>query len=186
MYNSEIVTAKVTSQMMMSTDENFYHTIHHVDNMLKMYEERQKEFNLEDDTNLKLAIYYHDIVYVPGALNNEEESAKYTSNEDVKRLILSTKVDFNYKFAKKDEQVLHTLDWVGFADFNMMYSNHQKIFMEALHQRFIPLTIHENQIKFYKRLHAALKYEGYKIDFFNDENNQKAIKNLETLWSMQF
>jgi len=185
-YDSDIVTAETLMRMNMSSNSWFYHTIHHVEGMLQEYESRKAEFGLQEDKNLRLAIYYHDMIYVPGADDNEERSAALAPNAEVKRLVLSTKVDFGYKFTELDEQILHTLDWSRFTDFDVMLATHKQIFYEALAREFIPSTIQKNMVEFYRTLHRALKYEGYKVDFFNEERNEQAVKNIERFWKMMF
>jgi len=180
----------------MSHNELFYHTIFHVDKMIKDLDEFCKTTELTDDEYFKLyvAICFHDIVYEPGSYDNEKRSAEEFENrhydldkktlEKIKNLILSTQVVFfmdkNIKTDDTLEKIMHTLDWNGFVDYKTMTKNREKIFFEACAKNFEPITILETQINFYYSIMRAMN-KGYKIDYFNEENNKKAYENLNTI-----
>ena len=171
----------------------FYHTFQHVEKMLKDLDEISEELDLSQDEYfmLYIAICFHDIVYDPYSLKNEENSAnlfeeKFKNIESsdfvkkVKKLILSTKVDFQ-PTDDKLEQIIHTLDWNGFTDYYTMEENRKKIFFEACSKKFEPITILENQIKFYYSIIFNMENRNYKIDYFNEKKNQQALKNLKEI-----
>ncbi len=92
-YFTEILTAY-------SEPYRAYHNLAHIEYMFKLLDKHS--FREEQNPVLNLAIFYHDIVYNPGATNNEEASAMlfneraiqllmpYNHTEQVKSLILST------------------------------------------------------------------------------------------------
>ena len=180
----------------MSDNKMFYHTIFHIDKMLEDLDELVKNVKVSEDEYFQLyvAICFHDIVYVPGSLDNEKKSAEVFEERNydldketvkkIKDLILSTQVIFgidrNTKTEDTLEKIIHTLDWNGFTDYKMMSDNREKIFYEACAVKFEPITILETQINFYYSIIKAMN-KGYKIDYFNEENNKKAYDNLNEI-----
>ncbi|MBI4157474.1 N-methyl-D-aspartate receptor NMDAR2C subunit [Candidatus Woesebacteria bacterium] len=63
----------------------FYHTLKHVEDCLNKFDE-VKDFVVDKEA-LELAIWYHDAVYVPGAKDNEEQSANLAI-KDIKSMSL--------------------------------------------------------------------------------------------------
>lgn len=47
-----------------------YHTLNHIYDFIKTFE--VLEFQLEDSLNFYLAIWFHDVIYVPSRTDNEE------------------------------------------------------------------------------------------------------------------
>lgn len=193
-----MLNARQFAKENMSSNPMFYHTFQHVEKMLDDLDELNKELKLseEDYYTLFIAICYHDIVYDPYSNTNEKDSAKLFEErylmyndkkflERVKDLIMSTQVIFDIDLNTHTDdllkKVIHTLDWSGFIDYNVCYENRKKTFFEACAKRFEPITILENQINFYYSIIDSMKNKNYKIDYFHEENNKKALNTLETL-----
>ncbi len=80
--------------------ERFYHNLSHIENLLTAAE----KFNdkITDNESLRLAIWFHDVIYQPKKQNNESESAKLAAEclgelnfprdviEKIERVILAT------------------------------------------------------------------------------------------------
>lgn len=178
----DLAKCRLQAQNMMSNNPNFYHTIYHVENMIDEYEKRKDEFGLSEfqEQNLMSAVYLHDCIYIPYDLNNKNKCAEFASNKDVKRLIMSTAIDFDYEYKNLDEQVLHTLDWSRFTDFDRFNESHRQIINEtkAWDKKFNMQKIHDYLLNHYNMILISMK-NGFKIDFFNDENNHKAFEILK-------
>ena len=55
-----------------------YHNFEHIENSLSFLDERRQE--IRDLTGVKLAMWFHDVVYDTKANDNEERSAQYAQN----------------------------------------------------------------------------------------------------------
>ena len=193
-----MLNARQFAQENMSSNPMFYHTFQHVEKMLDDLDELNKELKLSEEEyyTLYIAICYHDIVYDPYSCTNEKDSANLfherylmynnaTFTKKVEKLIMSTQVifgiDLNTHTDDKLEKVIHTLDWNIFVDYDACVESRKKVFFEACAKRFEPITILENQINFYYSIINSMKNKNYKIDYFHEENNKKALNTLETL-----
>ncbi len=56
-------------------DGRFYHTLHHIQNVLNILDTLRPY--AVDFTAVQLAAWYHDVIYKPGTSDNEERSAQY-------------------------------------------------------------------------------------------------------------
>ena len=179
-----------------SKNDNHYHTIHHVNTLLKLWKEYREEFlkeypNLNEDALIE-AIKWHDSYYVPGEKNNEYLSVKlYTDNVKmivplVCLIIESTKIgheDFNFLDELK---VMHDLDWSGFNDYEVFKANCEKICTEAVEVgKFDQFTVRINQIDFYRKFAEKPLYLTKTFSKFNDiakENMLKLADELENTY----
>lgn len=57
-----------------SSSGRYYHTLEHIDKLLAVFEEFKDKIGEKDA--VEFAIWYHDIIYVPGRTDNETESAR--------------------------------------------------------------------------------------------------------------
>lgn len=55
-----------------------YHNLEHIEKMLAFLQEYEQE--IEDSVGIKLATYFHDIVYDTKSKDNEKQSAQYAKN----------------------------------------------------------------------------------------------------------
>lgn len=144
-----------------SINKDHYHTIYHIENLLKLWEaykdEFMKEFPELDEETLITAIKWHDNHYVPGDELNEVKSVENYINavrdyvnemmesKDVDATIFtlfnplvgfiieSTKIGYNFTDESPAEcKVMHDLDWSGFNDYEAFKSNCEKIYQEAI------------------------------------------------------
>merc|ERR1719343_822476 len=53
-----------------------YHTLSHIERMLKIYAKYIEDESREEKWEIKMAIFFHDIIYDPKAKDNEEKSAE--------------------------------------------------------------------------------------------------------------
>jgi predicted metal-dependent HD superfamily phosphohydrolase len=58
-----------------SSAERHYHTLEHIDQVLEIIEQKQSLAN--NVSALRLAAWFHDVIYDPKARDNEEKSAAY-------------------------------------------------------------------------------------------------------------
>ena len=144
-----------------STNKKHYYTIHHIENLLKLWEtykdEFMKEFPELDEETLITAIKWHDSHYVPGDELNEVKSVENYINavgdyvnemmesKDVDATIFtlfnplvgfiieSTKIGYDFTDESPDEcKVMHDLDWSGFNDYETFKNNCEKIYQEVI------------------------------------------------------
>ena len=112
---------------------NAYHNIEHIMACLDEFEQiKNKAENID---SLELAIWFHDIIYYPGATDNESLSSMFAELSlrdeglskllinNVKRLIMSTK--YNATLSDKDAYLIHDIDmsilgkdWMTFKDYD--------------------------------------------------------------------
>ena len=142
-------------------EKNCYHNRYHVINMLQAAALRGW-----DGPILKLAILYHDIVYVPGSQDNETLSAVEAAHDmmmqgwgdndisAVKQLIWSTVPFCGLVVAGHEEETvaLHDLDWMGFAYPFTAIRNGNLIFNEFVSHGKDPLEVRRGQLRFYRQL----------------------------------
>lgn len=99
------------------SENRFFHNIEHVENLLKFFEQRKETIN--DYDSMRLAAWFHDVVYDAKATDNEKQSAAYARKilgelgipEDVivkvEELILAT---FKHENANNDDDCSIFLD----------------------------------------------------------------------------
>ena len=73
---AEELFKKIAEEYQAETRE--YHNFEHIEKMLFFLQAYEQE--IKDATGVKLAAYFHDIVYDTKAKNNEEQSAQYAQN----------------------------------------------------------------------------------------------------------
>lgn len=138
-----------------STNKNHYHTIYHIENLLKLWEEYKEEFLKEfpelNENALITAIKWHDSYYVPGNPTNELQSVDYYMNASsikvghengynvsigpdplVCLIIESTQIGYDFTNMPAECKVMHDLDWSGFNDYEIFKENCEKIYQEAI------------------------------------------------------
>lgn len=150
-----------------SINKDHYHTIYHIDDLLRLWETHKDEFMEEfpelDEETLTTAIKWHDSHYVPGDELNEVKSvenyintvADYISemmeSKDVDATIFtefnplvclvieSTKIGYNFTDELPSEcKVMHDLDWSGFNDYETFKNNCEKIYQEVIDHNPFP------------------------------------------------
>lgn len=115
----------------MSGDKNKYHTIYHVREMISqllsagIFNEYSTIYDQDTAKKMLFAVYYHDSYYVPGDLNNEEQSCNnfkrdfpfvYCKYPEIVDIIMSTKIIEKPEYHTFCEQLIHDLDFYGFAE----------------------------------------------------------------------
>lgn len=150
-------------------DNNYYHTINHVQRMLT---ELDKQVQLTDLQYRLLysTIIFHDAKYVAGK-DNESEAIKiakryllennfveYDDFNNIERLIDSTRIGTSIDKIKEVYlgDLLHDFDYIGFSDNNYL-DNTEKIYNECYHLVVNRKQFNENRIKFLLNLIRSLK-----------------------------
>lgn len=185
----------------MSTDTTKYHTVQHVKTMLEVLDAEHKnpanqKFFREEITILGLAevlvaICWHDVVYIPGHLNNELESAAkwelYARRAgdvplhfgyDVSDMINSTKIGFDVTWIQDHPTValLHDLDYISFASYAVMVMNR-----DLLRNEFDFLDVSkyiEGRLKFLKMLMDTTASSGLFLTPVFSKYNELATENI--------
>ena len=111
---------------------------------------------------LETAIIFHDCIYIPGSKFNEDDSADeadaFMRDEGVDKkirdeicdLIMSTKLDS--KLDSQEKKLLHDLDWSGFATYEQLMEDEQKILNEFRDAGYLLREVHRARFDFYKSL----------------------------------
>lgn len=181
-----------------SRDLNFYHTIHHIHDMLKLASKDIEYIKTITDVDCFItAIAYHDIVYRTNRQDNEMASAKifettfnWIRNEfdknfsDEKRqlifdLILSTQ--FGYDIKTEAEKLLHDYDYMNFSDKSKMEFSDKQILNECLRDNCFNFNlIISKRMEFYKLLYDnAIKSGRFFLTDKYSYLNELAIKNIK-------
>ena len=185
-----------------SCNTNHYHTIYHIDNLLKLWEEYREEFlkeypDLNEDA-LITAIKWHDSYYVPGEDANEFISIqRYADNVEmidplVCLIIESTIIGYDQFDLSPELKVMHDLDWSGFNNYIIFKDNCEKIYQEVIDHNPFPKEdenfgqkIRRNQIEFYRKFAKNQLYLTKTFSKFNyiaKENMLKLADELENTY----
>lgn len=172
-------------------------------NQLKMY---RTSIPTRDFKYIYFALCYHDVVHIPGNIDNEERSIeilerdwkKVLSNDDIeiiKEMILSTKSSItkenicHIKYA----DLVHDLDMISFIDYETLKANDVKIRSE--YENISLLEFYQYKIKYYDNLikngvFISTQYKKYNnvaienIKKYKDEVNELMIKLIEAETNM--
>lgn len=179
-----------------STDINYYHTIHHIHNMLQLASKDEEYVKSIVDVDCFItAILFHDVIYITGRQDNELASAKMFErvyetcfkddenySEDKKtlicNLILSTK--YGYKHINESEKLLHDYDYICFADKSDMKLADKQILNECLRDHFAFSVSISGRLDFYKSMYDNISQSGQL--FLTDKYshlNEIALNNIK-------
>lgn len=180
----------------MFTNKTYYHTPFHVLSMLYFAEMRKSEFKLENYE--KLAIFFHDAIYRPGAKDNEKKSAMFMNSllsyKDFAPLdnilwkatfIIETTAKHledneflpNYVFNIMD------LDLMGFCSSPENFKIQNALIMKEFCQPDVPgygcslKEYYEGRLKFMKALNARKTI--YRTKYFQDTFEALARHNIK-------
>lgn len=162
-----------------SKNANSYHNFDHIVKMLD--ELKTIELDEYDRLALTMAILYHDIVYLPGMIDNEEMSVEYFKRyengfseqfiEQVSRLIMATKS--HKKNIDKLSDIIIDLDMMILGQSSNIYENYskkiRKEYGDVPDDKFYPA-----RLKFLK----SLCCEDY-FTVFNSDKNNKLNENMK-------
>ena len=185
----------------MPTDTTKYHTVQHVETMLQVLDAEYKnqdnrkffqdELTVEDLAKVLVAIFWHDVVYIPGDQYNEQKSAveweQYAKNvgnipsnfvHDVSDMINSTKIGYDLNQIKKHPSwaLLHDLDYISFASYAVMVMNRDLLWNE-----FSSLDVSkyiEGRLKFLKMLMDTTASSGLFLTPVFSKYNELATENI--------
>jgi predicted metal-dependent HD superfamily phosphohydrolase len=163
----------------MSNDENIFHNIYHVDEMINQLNRFKATMNSHDYKKIFIAACYHDAVHVPMSNDNEKNSVILLNKdfgkslteedfEDIKNMILSTNKNFNQSNIKqhKNYDLLHDLDLISFIDYDVMKHNDVKIRTE--YNNLSTLEFYEYKLKY---LNELIKNKIFISSFYKMYNN---------------
>ena len=150
-------------------DTNYYHTIHHIYDMLMMCRKDEEYIkSIVDMDSFITAILFHDAVYKTANKDNELSSAKFfervynvcvkaneiEENEHKKQLIynliLSTK--FGSNLITEAEKLLHDYDYFGLSNIHTMKIADKQIVNEAMRDGYSFVQVLNGRIEFYQYL----------------------------------
>jgi predicted metal-dependent HD superfamily phosphohydrolase len=183
-----------------STNEKHYHTIHHIENLLNLWNEYKDEFKKEypdlNEEALITAIKWHDSYYIPGDSNNELNSILNYMNASSKEIgyengynisigtdplvcliIESTIVGYDQFDLLPELKVMHDLDWSGFNDYEIFKNNCEKICLEAIEVgKLEEIDVRRNQIQFYRKFAEKPLYLTKTFEKFNNVAKDNMLK----------
>ena len=195
-----------TIEKYMSSDEHIFHNKNHIYEMINQLKMYRTSIPTRDFKYIYFALCYHDVVHVPGNIDNEEKSIeilerdwkKVLSNDDIeiiKEMILSTKSSItkenicHIKYA----DLVHDLDMISFIDYETLKANDVKIRSE--YENISLLEFYQYKIKYYDNLikngvFISTQYKKYNnvaienIKKYKDEVNELMIKLIEAETNM--
>jgi predicted metal-dependent HD superfamily phosphohydrolase len=162
-----------------STNVKHYHTIYHVENLLKLWNQYREEFLNEfprlNEKALLTAIRWHDSFYQPGnSLNEELSICRYMNaygeqfDPFVCAIIKSTEIGYECLNLASEFKVMHDLDWSGFNNFDEFKENCNKICTEAVELGHFDINVvQQNQINFYRKFAEKPLYLTKTFEKFN-------------------
>lgn len=160
-----------------------YHNDEHINHCLELLEVAKNEMQLSD--SIELAIWFHDVIYVVGAADNEERSAELflklsdgqlqeNLRKHVSSLIMSTIHDDNHPVTN-DERILVDIDLSSFGlSWDRFTEDGDNVRKEQSH-----LSDHDffkKQMRFQESLLNRARF--YFSDFFFEKFEAKARENL--------
>ncbi|MCX7101373.1 MAG: hypothetical protein NTX38_07735 [Methylobacter sp.] len=167
-----------------------YHDMSHLTTCL--YEFDQVAGLIQMPDAVELALWFHDAIYLPGAMDNELQSAKLFSKcgqiafapefvEKICRLILITM----HKSPPQDydESYIVDIDLASFgAEWSIFLQDSQNVRKEQLH---LPDSVYYlSHAKFLKIL--LDRHQIFHTDFFRSRYEESARRNIERLLATSF
>lgn len=195
-----------TIEKYMSSDEHIFHNKNHIYEMINQLKMYRTSIPTRDFKYIYFALCYHDVVHVPGNIDNEEKSIeilerdwkKVLSNDDIeiiKEMILSTKSSITKENIchTKYADLVHDLDMISFIDYETLKANDVKIRSE--YENISLLEFYQYKIKYYDNLikngvFISTQYKKYNnvaienIKKYKDEVNELMIKLIEAETNM--
>lgn len=175
-----------TIEKYMSNNEHIFHNKNHIYEMINQLKMYRTSIPTKDLKYIYFALCYHDVVHIPGKLNNEEESIKVLerdwnkvlSSNDIdviKEMIFSTKSGVTKENIGqvKYADLVHDLDMISFIDYETLKANDVKIRSE--YENISLLDFYEYKIKYYD----CLIKNGVFISSQYKKYNNVAIENIK-------
>lgn len=161
-----------------------YHTLNHIHSCLQELDSVKSLLN--NPEAVELAIWYHDIIYTIGQIDNEEKSAKIAVQfcqknnlapdftKQVEEHILATK--HSLAIDNSDSQYLADIDMSTLGKQADLFDKYE----EQIHQEYLTLysenDYQKGRIIF---LETILEHRIYLTDFFNNKYEQTARNNIQ-------
>lgn len=184
--HTEAIIKKYTAK------NRYFHNIDHIIGMLKIVDDlfKNDSFSTYDILKMKVAIIYHDYIYVAGNDDNELNSSRYFQScypeknkhiSDVRRLIEATKdISYEgntYKDGEKNTIFKTSKSFIFYADCSVLLSN--KTYEELLtYEKQIFLEFQKTPYKKYKD--GRIKFLS-KFQLEHGKNNPVVFDNVQTL-----
>lgn len=173
-----------------SEPHRFYHTLTHIDHCLSLLDKIRDE--LQNPQALELAIWFHDVIYKPGARDNEQLSADQfmtmtkhifadSLRETVYRHIMATVHDGS-EFNNADTNYMLDIDLSSFGrpwpEF-IQDSNNLRLEMKNLPDD----VFYQKQAAFQDKLFARTRFfnSAYFYDYYESQARQNRIDYSETI-----
>lgn len=160
--------------------EREYHNLKHIYDLLTKLHDYQNDYTYSHtslstpDANLvRLAIIFHDFVYVVGSTTNEEDSVVKCSEllkkckisdrnlEEINKLIMSTKLFTNKKIEdlSESEKLISDIDLSGFSLPWLKFLAQNKLIASEFMPDGVTISGIEKQIKFLEKLSSQTIYK---------------------------
>jgi pantetheine-phosphate adenylyltransferase len=154
-----------------------YHSLFHITQSL-MEKDRIKSLLLFPK-EVEMAIIYHDAIYDPVSMDNEEESSKLWSNSslllDIKKMILATKHDGN-NIINEDTKYLLDIDLIRLSKPYRIFSYYNGLVRKE-YDMFDDITYSQGRIEVFRSF--LRKPFIYHTMEYRDRYEIQARKNLE-------
>ncbi|NGM67035.1 hypothetical protein [Sphingobacterium sp. SGR-19] len=161
----------------------FYHNAHHLEEMILVLDPVKHE--IQDRDSLLLSVFYHDIIYNPTAVDNEEKSAD-SAQKQLKRLcvpaekihliseqIMATKTheksdDTDTNFLLDADLCVLGKSWRKYLIYSNQIRKEYAIYPDAVYKQGRKKVL----------THLLHLKEIFKTDFFQDKYEHQARENI--------
>ena len=162
--------------------QRFYHTLEHINECLDIFIKVRGMCN--HPLNVFFAILFHDIVYVPGASDNEVKSAQLMWEYCEKFDCIDAIAVYNYIELTKEHKIGHDHDWKIFRDIDMaiLGANGRRCmaYDNALQFEYFHYieVFPEKRVEFLESIDLE---NIYATEYFDNRYGEKARRNVKLL-----
>ena len=165
-----------------SDPQRYYHTLNHIEHCLSLFDKIRSE--VENPEALELAIWYHDVVYTAGAVDNEQLSADQfmarsngvfddTLRDTIYRHIMATVHDGS-EYENPDTQFMLDIDLASFGQpWPEFIRDSDNLRLEKKDQP--DEVFFQNQAVFQNKLFGQPRF--FRSDYFYDKYEARARQN---------
>ncbi|WP_338350621.1 hypothetical protein [Nonlabens tegetincola] len=164
-----------------SNKKRFYHNLNHLQHMFN--ELQEVEAFIESIDSIRLAVFYHDLIYKVTSAENEEQSAdafekrisktRFEHVDLVKEMIIATK--FHDKTLNSDSRYFLDSDLAVLGSSSSQYDEYTRLIRKE-YQIYPTFLYRRGRLKV---LRALLNKPIYQTDYFTSKYEKQAQRNLK-------
>lgn len=164
-----------------SNKKRFYHNLNHLQHMFN--ELQEVEDFIESIDSIRLAVFYHDLIYKVTSTENEEQSSeafekrisktRFEHVDLVKEMIIATK--FHDKTLNSDSRYFLDSDLAVLGSSSSQYDEYTRLIRKE-YQIYPTFLYRRGRLKV---LRALLNKPIYQTDYFTSKYEKQAQRNLK-------